>query len=920
MTTVLKTAQAKTLPAAVALLLCLLSSSARGQQGYVAHFEGEDLVRGAESTGGRVWSQPMQGFGPGWSGNRQLSWVPPQAGGQLHLSINVRQAGNYRVAGYFTKANNCGIFQAAVNGAKVGGPVDAYDPGVVPSGRIEFGQVTLRQGANTVTFHMLGKSPRSQGWVLGIDGLAFDSVAGRPGISVPPRGVSPPRVPEVPGPIIQVPQQVPQQAVPPRPIEVAPAPRQPPPRGEPQRPTPKPERLERVDTQADLLVRVELLKRYLDRLSGGAGWREYLALDDLKRIVACGPPEEQKASAVDRLRAIAERFEQSAAEPKYADFHAREELRTAREALSSYVAKLPDYPPMPEFQYAGLGRMRTRVPVVFRLHPELLKTAEALELKVWNGHGGDFRFYVDSVFVAADHHRASTWDFRWKNGHAGVDRAVWQACAFEPSPLGEDWENPSGLLATGDVPAIPKQGSYGIFSIDLVALAGMKSPERVKTGDGAAAAPGPAGETAAGSSAPTAAPQARAAVSAAKVDAAAFRLAPMARVAAKGFLKLPRRDFFIRLVALDAGGEVIGFPTPAVRVTFGQPEPSDFRFTPEGIPMPPPEVETPPSVRILEFAPIRWPTSDHWIVTGENHHGWPIGKKVYGDIVDLVKKSDWQKFKDAVGDVFNAIKSAVDWVAEAYEDIKAAAVSFVANDLLHCGNPCVVALSAGLDYGLMSIGLPPELPDFNKLVEMGKGNLKEIIAAEAADLAAQAGVPAAVADRMTKEVTDRLVDRVAAEIKNPAKHASGGFWLQPDPDYDYRPAYVRVVVHNPATIPYSGTVSVTVKNERIPWHRVFQGSSVPVPNLRPGESREIPLVLEEDADAYYKNETQLESENRRRAWKRWWDNYEDPDLSLTLTAGFHGQVPLDRQEEPDYAVFSAGDSIPLNPKAPYRAE
>jgi hypothetical protein len=173
---------------------------------------------------------------------------------------------------------------------------------------------------------------------------------------------------------------------------------------------------------------------------------------------------------------------------------------------------------------------------------------------------------------------------------------------------------------------------------------------------------------------------------------------------------------------------------------------------------------------------------------------------------------------------------------------------------------------------------------------------------------------------MTREVTDRLVDKVADEIKDAASHSSSGFWLKPDPDYEYRPAYVRVTVHNPAATPYSGNLSVRVGNERRDrWEGIFQGNSVPVPNLRPGESREVPVVLEEDVQSWYGIETQLESENRRRAWDRWWDNYNRPGLRMTLVASFHGRVPLDDEEELPFAVFHSSDTVRHDPKTPFRS-
>ena len=48
-----------------------------------------------------------------------------------------------------------------------------------------------------------------------------------------------------------------------------------------------------------------------------------------------------------------------------------------------------------------------------------------------------------------------------------------------------------------------------------------------------------------------------------------------------------------------------------------------------------------------------------------------------------------------------------------------------------CNDECKALLTAGLDYGLTTIGLPPDIPNFDQLVELGKGHVADMLVAEA---------------------------------------------------------------------------------------------------------------------------------------------------------------------------------------------
>ena len=80
--------------------------------------------------------------------------------------------------------------------------------------------------------------------------------------------------------------------------------------------------------------------------------------------------------------------------------------------------------------------------------------------------------------------------------------------------------------------------------------------------------------------------------------------------------------------------------------------------------------------------------------------------------------------------------NAVSWVAERFEDAKNACVSLAAgliNEAVPglCNPDCETGLRAGLTAGLVALGIPPEIPNLNEMMDDGLGYLVEVAAAEA---------------------------------------------------------------------------------------------------------------------------------------------------------------------------------------------
>lgn len=282
--------------AAVWLSIHLPAASAADGRPIV--IEGESLVRTARSTQGRVAGQNMSGFGRAWSGDAQLSWVPPQDGHQLYLSVPVRAAGEYEIAIYYTRANNCGDFIVFVGRKQLGGTQPGYSANVVQSGRVVLGRAVLSGGNNQFVITGAGKDARSIGWVVGLDKLELrprEAMTDRPPGSV---------VVRPPGAIPDPPQ-------------------------------------EPIRQQTAFERDVAVLERDLDRLRSGASWQRYLQIGELKRLAAI-PSDQLDAASNEKLHTIYERAYKVNHDSKYESLVARAPFQAVYVHLQK---RFPDYRP-----------------------------------------------------------------------------------------------------------------------------------------------------------------------------------------------------------------------------------------------------------------------------------------------------------------------------------------------------------------------------------------------------------------------------------------------------------------------------------------------------------------------------------------------------------------------------------------------
>ncbi len=103
-------------------------------------------------------------------------WRGAMPGDELVLLLPPRRAGKYRFRAAFTKAADYGIVQLYLAGKKVGGPLDLYHDGVVPSGIVDFGEVELPGGPVELTVKIVGRNRDSLAkYMFGLDYLLLEA-------------------------------------------------------------------------------------------------------------------------------------------------------------------------------------------------------------------------------------------------------------------------------------------------------------------------------------------------------------------------------------------------------------------------------------------------------------------------------------------------------------------------------------------------------------------------------------------------------------------------------------------------------------------------------------------------------------------------------------------------------------------------
>jgi hypothetical protein len=276
--------------------------------------------------------------------------------------------------------------------------------------------------------------------------------------------------------------------------------------------------------------------------------------------------------------------------------------------------------------------------------------------------------------------------------------------------------------------------------------------------------------------------------------------------------------------------------------------------------------------------------------------------------------------------VVDFVVDAVNWVSTAYNDLKDTVVSIVANfvpDVI-CNKACLGTL---LDAGLMALGIPPSIPNFDQLMNEGL----EYLASQAA---AQLNIPPEVTDAIKPGdfLTDAAFDLAVSEAEaawraeaekqlkqglqqglEAAQYAlsSSVSWIpdgvpvKPDPFGDYQPPTMMLKVTRDPTVPleadfcsgqpgqkgtlfidttvvvsaehaqnFNDWISSTKQKMKADYaYYLYESMYVPLPQLGLGETQLVPVVLKPTINNYWGNPW-TSYNDAQSAWSTWYWNGE----------------------------------------------
>ncbi len=344
--------------------------------------------------------------------------------------------------------------------------------------------------------------------------------------------------------------------------------------------------------------------------------------------------------------------------------------------------------------------------------------------------------------------------------------------------------------------------------------------------------------------------------------------------------------YYVRVVP-TADGQVVGMPSRAIPVNYQQ------------------ESDQPPvrfydfelyTAKIVDYQPAVFPRGDRFRCVEVIANNFPNNSSLKaawnyspGDILcpKSYKGGSPKGFEALWEDVKGFVADAIDAVSSAYAAIKNGIVSIAGSAVCQFGSSdvkdaCQAALSVAADIGMAYVGVPPSLPNFDQLVELGKGEVATLAIDE---VSRQTGVPCVgpCAEAIRQAVNEGF-DQLANTSINPScvgiaeAHRYGQeplclpeqIVVRPAPGAEFTPPVVQVTITRktdtdatpaPDWAGCSVAASLQVTNTFAggyvsgTWgqHYVaaqelrgkpFAGGATPIPTtLAPGESITVPVVL-----------------------------------------------------------------------------
>lgn len=382
----------------------------------------------------------------------------------------------------------------------------------------------------------------------------------------------------------------------------------------------------------------------------------------------------------------------------------------------------------------------------------------------------------------------------------------------------------------------------------------------------------------------------------------------IAEVAKK--LKGSKSTFYVRAlpVASQNSTTIVGGPTNVIKVLYGHgvpqaPPPPLVFHTDPGIEIP---RRSDPlfRIRIQSFTAAVFDKPSKWgcvIVTGFKSQTPSILKSVYKPGREYCPESYKGAGKqiDSVGEFLehmgDKVTGAWDWLGGKFDELKAAAVNIVMKHTgltALCGevglkSECRDVASTALDAGLVALGVPPSIPNYNELIEQGVDHAVEVAASQ---VASATGVPCIgpCRDALRAGVNEfaenakRHADKPGCVGTEEAHKRGREPFCLPDfietkaaPSAVYAPPVLMVRITRRPEIPVpakdhpacsvgadmvvknffpGGRVSVmictgcAVRSKEVPAQKVqavlFQAAFQPIPlQLAPGKSIDVPVVF-----------------------------------------------------------------------------
>jgi hypothetical protein len=203
-----------------------------------------------------------------------------------------------------------------------------------------------------------------------------------------------------------------------------------------------------------------------------------------------------------------------------------------------------------------------------------------------------------------------------------------------------------------------------------------------------------------------------------------------------------------------------------------------------------------PSVALVQYLPARGYDPEYlcWAIDTHGSANSAKGQRVRtcggsggGDGLLDIAGGLGSAFIDGMGGLIELGSPVVDWAASTYNSAKATAVGAVVDALKNttgCGGACQWAVGAAVDAGMMAMGMPPSLPNFDQLVKQLENQGIDALADAAVAAAASQGVT--IPKEVAKAAIVKLKNAAAAATLSGPGGASVRY--RPDPALAYRPA------------------------------------------------------------------------------------------------------------------------------------